>query len=250
MKIIPFSALEEPQDEKKEVPKTWKSALVPKQNDGGVMERKGISDTAIENLAQCLEIAKEKFEMINPEAFWDEIVSLVSPAKTKLTLEDVKYFISTMNDPKSWARWRSIYADVGGKYIALLEHLSLSNGFLHIHPSTDGTMVDVEELYPPPIDVRHSKFLAELVFYAWEGPGTNHKIEQRLINKLLPKEREFVDKYISICYIYFSTIFYVMRFVNPTIIDGWVGAFDLKMDSTDEEILEACDCWMDFPEES
>jgi|GEM_PF-4443579 hypothetical protein len=238
MKFIPFSNLEPDGENDKPI-------SMPRLNR--TSQESVVSDSDIDRISEALEITRSSFKVLSPRVFWDDLVSQVTSIQSEITLEDVVQFLDIMNNPNEYKKWRLVYADAGGTYLAILESLELTNGFQHIHPAKDWKGIDVEDLYSSPRDPRNSRFLADLIFFAGKHINGSTEVMDEAIKRLDSEDRMFVDKFVSICYAYFSAVFYTMRFINPSVIDTWVEVFNLDSDPTPENIQKACQCWGDNP---
>lgn len=237
MRFIPFSNLEEPEEEEVAPPKKEKSALLEPT----------VTDSDLDRISDAIEITRRALPKLDPQIFWDDLVSQITAIQPDVTLEDVEHFLKIMSTPLLYKKWKSVFAEAGGTYMAILEFLELTKGFQHISASEDFKIINVEDIYPAPRNPAHSKYLAELVFFAGKHFKNPSRAIDAIITSMDTEERAFASKFISISFAYFSAIFYTMRFVNPSVIDTWIEVFNLDATPTPEQIQTACECWWDDP---
>lgn len=240
MKFIPWSLLETTKREEPVV-----EVATPKKEK---KRAKALTDAAFTNISTSLEITRVSLTKITPDIFHDQLISRISATQNTITLEDVDRFISIMKGKKSFETWKGLWAHAGGTYLAILDFLELSNGFLHIHPFNKMQKIDVEDIFPSPKDPTNSRFLADLVMFASKHLDRDSNGFKKIIEMLPEEEQSFATTFVTICYVYFSTIFYTMRFINPSLIDTWAEVFELTTDDSAEKVAEACQCWWDNPQ--
>jgi hypothetical protein len=130
-----------------------------------------------------------------------------------------------------------------------MEYIEISNNYRHVSISEDGKKIIVKEIFPPPESFENAKFLSDLVAHASDSVQIPEKFLVKAMSRLDADEKTFVPVFTRICHIYFSSLFYSSRFINPSVIDAWAEVFELKIDSSAESIRSACTCWWEDSED-